>query len=170
MGKKTKDELIRAIETAFATTPYPGDDNIGQSHEIDSVTKAFKGKSWRDVSMKLAFDYRGELSYFTPNAFRFYLPGFMIAVLQHPEAVDTLPTNLILRLTPPEAFEDRWPRATIDRMTQNFLTNSDLYTPEEVKAIGDFLEFYAKSSLDDFETSQLKFIDKAIAFWRWKNS
>ncbi len=89
-------ELVKAIETAFADTPYPGDGQIG-TLELDF---SFRGLNWKQVPIEVLFYHRDETSSFTPEGFRFYLPAMMFGVLLHFEEVDTLTQNLIYRLVP----------------------------------------------------------------------
>ena len=75
------------IESAFADSQYPGDWCLISSAEGDEparVAEAFAGKSdWRSVDAGF-IDQAPEglgssLSFFSDEAFRFYLPAFMLA-------------------------------------------------------------------------------------------
>jgi hypothetical protein len=82
-------EAIKAlIRSAFAETPYPGDDALVRSvgDEPDEVVELFRGKDdWRVLTADFV-DRAGaaspcSLSFFSAGAFRFYLPAYLIADL-----------------------------------------------------------------------------------------
>jgi hypothetical protein len=76
------------IRSAFADTPYPGDDALvrGAGDEPDEVVDLFRGRTdWRALS-PVFVDRAGAaspsaLSFFSAGAFRFYLPAYLIADL-----------------------------------------------------------------------------------------
>lgn len=81
------NELIPKIEDAFADVPYPGDEDLTDStygEEPEALVEEFRGKTdWRKLDpgfLDQAPDGWGTaLSFFSPNALRFYLPAYMIA-------------------------------------------------------------------------------------------
>lgn len=82
----TADEVKALIRSAFAGTPYPGDDALVRSagDEPDEVVELFRGRDdWRELPADFV-DRAGAaspsaLSFFSAGAFRFYLPAFLIA-------------------------------------------------------------------------------------------
>jgi hypothetical protein len=84
----TRDEVKALIRDAFADTEYPGDDALvrSQGDEPDEVVALFRGKTdWRALNASFV-DLAGAaspsaLSFFSPAAFRFYLPAYLIADL-----------------------------------------------------------------------------------------
>ncbi|MHC4454823.1 MAG: DUF6714 family protein [Planctomycetota bacterium] len=93
------ESIKNVIRRAFVYATYPGDNNLrgsNQGEEPYLLEEEFKGKTdWRtlDVSfIDLAPDGFGSaLSFFSTDAFRFYLPAFLIAdideVLMHGDPV-----------------------------------------------------------------------------------
>jgi hypothetical protein len=82
-------EAVQAlIRAAFADTPYPGDDSLVRStgDEPDEVVELFRGRTdWRALDAEFV-DRAGAaspsaLSFFSPGAFRFYLPAYLVADL-----------------------------------------------------------------------------------------
>ena len=74
------------IREAFAKTQYPGDWCLRGSNEGDEpylVEAAFKGKDdWRTIDASYldeAHGYGSALSFFSDEAFHFYLPAYLIA-------------------------------------------------------------------------------------------
>lgn len=86
------DELIASISRAFAAIPFPGDENIiaGDSlhfatcDECREVRGFFRGKT-RESCAKDENGYRqtvNAFSLFTPAAWQYYLPVYLIGCLQ----------------------------------------------------------------------------------------
>ena len=83
-------ELERRIREAFASVEFPGDWCLTRSKEGEEpllLAQEFKGKNdWR--SLDAAFldqapdGYASALSFFSDEAFRFYLPAYLLADLQ----------------------------------------------------------------------------------------
>ncbi len=77
------------IRSAFDAVEYPGDDRIAVTDsygdEPELTAAAFVGKRDRWAISSADLDYASLnaccLSFFTPEAFRFYLPAFMVADL-----------------------------------------------------------------------------------------
>ncbi len=81
-------ELKQGIEEAFAEAVYPGDDNITISActcgECTETRAFFGGKHWRDVAATgQPFHIMwGGLAILSPEAWRFYLPAYMLLSLK----------------------------------------------------------------------------------------
>jgi hypothetical protein len=81
---------IAQIRSAFAAAEYPGDWCLRGSNEGEEpylLEKEFKGKTdWRVLDGKFLDQapdgYGSALSFFSDEAFRFYLPAYMIADLR----------------------------------------------------------------------------------------
>lgn len=80
-------DLIERIRAAFAEVPFPGDDDLaGVSHgdEPAAVRRDFAGKdNWQMLDARF-LDQAPEgwataLAFFSPAAYRFYLPAYLIA-------------------------------------------------------------------------------------------
>src|SRR4051794_33677193 len=99
MYMRPRTQLQHPVKTkilkAFAATPYPGDKNLvtdqsGYDPEYREVLRAFKGKGWKDISVEMVRKYKDALPLFTPAAFRYYLPAYMIACVDSYYDVDTV--------------------------------------------------------------------------------
>ncbi|MBA3873067.1 MAG: hypothetical protein H0X30_28370 [Anaerolineae bacterium] len=87
MSYKTKreQELIQQIESAFVDSVRPSDDELIVNPEYDKADKFiqdFKGKTWQDVTLEILYRRRLQLPLFTAQAFRYFLPAFLIAPLR----------------------------------------------------------------------------------------
>ena len=87
--------LKKLIVEAFANVPYPGDDNITKCpyncSECRRIAVYFKGKSNTGCTAEDLRNYHVALSLFTPEAFHFFLPGFMLASVDSYERGDVIP-------------------------------------------------------------------------------
>ncbi len=84
----TTESVKAMIRSAFADAPYPGDTALVRSvgDDPDEVAELFRGRDdWRALTAEFV-DRAGAaspsaLSFFSPGAFRFYLPAYLIADL-----------------------------------------------------------------------------------------
>ena len=87
---KRAEEVKAAIRSAFAAVEYPGDWCLRGSNEGDEpylLEEQFKGKTaWSDLDASFIDQapdgYGSALSFFSDEAFHFYLPAYLIADLQ----------------------------------------------------------------------------------------
>jgi hypothetical protein len=87
-GSPTAEAVKTQIRSAFADTPYPGDEALvrSQGEEPDEVVELFRGRTdWRvlpaDFVDRAGAASPSALSFFSAGAFRFYLPAYLIADL-----------------------------------------------------------------------------------------
>ena len=87
--------LKEAIKAAFADVPYPGDNNITHCpyhcRPCQEIADYFKGRTWEGHSVEELRDHHTALSLFTPEAFQYFLPTFMLASLDSYDKVNILP-------------------------------------------------------------------------------
>src|ERR1700751_5199817 len=87
--------LKETITQAFADVPYPGDDNITRCpyncSECRRIAVYFKGKPSIGYPVEELRNFHVALSLFTPEAFHFFLPGFMLASMNSYEKGDVIP-------------------------------------------------------------------------------
>jgi hypothetical protein len=158
MSKKLRQELVKKIESAFADTPYPGDENLVNlyhndvfCHECAEIKEIFKGKEWKTVAKETLARYYASLSLFKPQAYRYYLPAFLIAPLQLIElkTADNLPPSIVFSLSPRHKEEDY------------FQSRIRGFNAAQKSVITEFLEFYVQRTADSDKT-----LRKALRFWR----
>jgi hypothetical protein len=152
------------IEKAFDDVPYPGDDNLIHSRYQEAIDKAeyFKGIKWQDwkdnPSQFLDMRLNGALFWFTKEAYRYYLPLYMIQALIDYEKADLLPGEVISSLAPP-----------VDKpgLIKHVSREIDFMTPSQLKAILSFLEFFKREHGGDFSewpiTEAITNIQRAIS-------
>jgi hypothetical protein len=85
-----KEKIITQIIAAFVAVEYPGDwclRDSNEGHEPYLLEEEFKGKTdWRALDPKFLDQapdgYGSALSFFSDEAFHFYLPAYMIASIR----------------------------------------------------------------------------------------
>jgi hypothetical protein len=127
------------IMSAFADVPYPGDDHI-TSHqdclECEAIARYFCGTSWRDHQLAKLWEYHAAIALFTPQAFHYFLPAFMLATLEHPQDADLIPHSIASQFTRPLQTEN-------DERCRYFTDRFSLFTAPQRAAIAAFLRGYA---------------------------
>jgi len=144
MGEEERDERLQRlkdeIEGAFRDMPYPGDDNIAANKrdECEEGLAAFKGKHWKDITFEfLVPNLKSSATFFTPEAYRFYLPAYLMVVAEYYFESDALSVNIIKDLVlPDEGKYEKWKR-NCDEFYERF----EPLNTEQKRAIKSFLEF-----------------------------
>ncbi|NDJ74695.1 MAG: hypothetical protein GYB65_00435 [Chloroflexi bacterium] len=128
-------KLVERIKAAFASCKYPGDDQLvtnTSDEDLESVqiANAFRGKTWEDISLEMLEYHRGDLIFFTPEAFCHYLPAYLIAAITGGKVLGLeLRASLVDSLTPP-----RKPGYALDW----FMERAKRFTPAQVGVIQDY--------------------------------
>lgn len=90
--------LQETIKAAFADVSYPGDNNITRCpyhcRPCQEITDYFKGKTWEGHAVEDLRDHHSALSLFTPEAFHYFLPAFMLASVESYDKLDILPDSI----------------------------------------------------------------------------
>lgn len=74
-------ELAGLIRTAFAATPAPAPHDLSgsaQGAEPFEYAVEFRGRDWRTLSAEFLGRHGAALSYFSPAAFRYFLPAYLL--------------------------------------------------------------------------------------------
>jgi hypothetical protein len=87
MSYKTKreKELIQQIESSFVDSHLAGDYELvvnPEHFEADELIRNFKGKNWQEIKLKTLYWHRLSLPLFTVEAFRYFLPAFLVVPLR----------------------------------------------------------------------------------------
>ena len=93
LSDQRSQDLRERVLSAFEPVPYPGHENIskvrGDSQEGDETYAVFSGRNWRDRSTwQAASNHSEALTWFTPEAFHYFLPAFLLACLDEQIATD----------------------------------------------------------------------------------
>lgn len=144
----TPDQLIELVKSSFTEAKFPGVQNLSRGYQTDepeAVKREFWNKQdWRtlepDFIDRAPKGLASALSFFSDAAFRFYLPAYMIADVQHLFRRVDLPFYLVHYFTDKVFFstgeKDKW-------MLNDKLNRCSFFTSNEVRAIIAYLEYVA---------------------------
>lgn len=148
--------LIPKIQKAFANLTYVGDENIirdsiqGYRIDADSIYEAIIGKRWNEIDYDTASKEVDGLRYLTPQAFQYYLPGFLTAFLD--ETPDS--QGSAYRYRDP-IYWIFLPGETPDFL-EHFKTLMSCLTESQKQVIVEFLRIYLESDQNEEETKRLR--------------
>jgi hypothetical protein len=126
------------IEAAFADVPYPGDDHIADHQdrlECDDVRAFFGGKSWRELKLPELYGWHSALNFFTPQALKYYLPGFMLASLGLWREADLIPQWILGGWRPGDDGET-------EAMRKYRIERQSIFSSSQRQAIAAYLREY----------------------------
>lgn len=101
-----RSEMLNQITRAFPKQPYPTaqavtlKDDVKGTEESD-IAQAFQGKSWQDLDAETVRYHAVALHFFTPQAYRHFLPAYMTLCVTHYTEVDVAVDMLISTLRSP---------------------------------------------------------------------
>lgn len=171
------EALSLQIRTAFIQTSSLAEDWIvvalpGDDPECDRILKAFRGRDWKEISTETVRKFADALPLFTPAAFRYYLPAYMLTSLEEgggnpfssaePDSGfdnGDVMDFVLFRLTLPESVED----------CSYFLERAQQFSRSERSAIARYLETVAERKETEWPGEELALqreeIARAIRFW-----
>jgi hypothetical protein len=76
-----------------------------KGEEAEQDVAPFAGQSWQDIDERTLTKHYYVLYWFTPEAFHYYLPAFLVCGLNHPRAIFVV--SLIQLLRPTRAADQR---------------------------------------------------------------
>ena len=82
--------LIACIEDAWRDVPRPPDSGIftPDSYDDEDIVNYFSGTTWRGHHAADLRAYSSAFTFFTPAAWHYWLPAFVIAAIEEPEEAD----------------------------------------------------------------------------------
>ncbi len=103
------NELRNVIMEAFQTNPYPGDDfdKISATTVDEDIVECFRGSTWAGHLIADLRKHHVALTFFTIEAFRYWLPAFMLAELEDPDEADIIAEHIAWNLSDQEYGPDR---------------------------------------------------------------
>ena len=160
---ESKAELIQRIHRAFTGTVRPNSDDIIIGNPYDDIEseelyEKLKDLNWVEIPSNVAWHRPDQLSFLTPDALRYFLPGYIIACIDDPDEADVLWDNVVWELIPPpdtngERF--KYPKGRFARLVLGM-------TAEQREAVYEYVRFdYCES---DEITRQR--IEPALQYWR----
>lgn len=152
------ERLLQELEVAFGKLPVPGDedivyDNSGSHAECEGIRRLFSGRRWQDLT-PLNLYGQAEALFFTPRAFRFFLPAFVRASLLDPERADLIPDAILASLVPPG--RDESPQQRKERVVASARSRGI-----SAAVVQDLLRATEEPGVPDDGQSRLQLLDDA---------
>ena len=167
----TEEQILafeERVERSFANVPYPGDDNIVYNNvaydpECKDILGTFRSRTWRSISKEDVLRHKDSPPLFTPAAFRYYLPAYLIECAKHRLELDVAPENLASGLTPP--------RREAGSKWNFFWARAQLFDAEQCRVIIEYLELTVDFVQKDWAgtgtvPTSLARLKQAIEWWR----
>ncbi|MHB1037231.1 MAG: DUF6714 family protein [Pirellulales bacterium] len=135
-------QLTDAVRRAFWDVSYPGDDilladDCYDLHELERLQFREWNSHWANVPDNVIEQHANSLPFLSPEAYRFYLPAFIIYTLEKPESsAPVLPFVVYDLMDTAEGRRDCYERRIA------------LLSPEQKCAVLDFLQ-YVRDELKD---------------------
>jgi|GEM_PF-3849258 len=161
MDERKKLELVLDIQKTFST---PLENNelfveiAPQYFDTESVTEDLDFMNWYDVPLQILVKYRIHFWALTADAFRFYLPAMLTAIIKHPHNIDTLTDFVIHSLTPKDE----------SHTDSIFIERSSRFSTDEARVILKFLESYFDLFPPEewsYSAKDVRDLNSAIQFW-----
>ena len=95
-------QLRAVIMDAFSSTPHPGMQNTTEHScgECDELRNTFGPMEWEAIPQDIIDDNFGQLSLFTPEAYRYFLPAYLLRCLDNFDPDNMVCEFVIYSLTP----------------------------------------------------------------------
>jgi len=162
-----KEEVVEHIRSAFGGSrcPPPGRivyDSSGSHAEAQQVARHFGGRDWGDVDSKsiLAYDDAADasaaLSFMSPEGFRYYLPAFLLFILEQEEKAGLIAASTISKLAP-------WSDPDDEQMTRFCNERLVQFSDMERQAIVQFLQYTREHDTGSLSGEEL---DRALQYWK----
>jgi hypothetical protein len=151
--KKVEDSILLAFSDM---EPPPNDklvkDNSGYHFDCNAAKAAFQGLHWKDVPLATVLSHPESLSAFTLEAFRFYLPAYLLASMFYYYEADVIPGNIVTDFKPPSHPYDR----------KRHDLKLRVFTRDQRDAIKKFFQFLDQEHGDDFLFGELQEATQAL--------
>lgn len=106
-------DVREQILAAFAETPRPRMKGISvETYDDEDTERFFKIKQWRSLRAKELREHSSALSFFTPEAFRYFLPAFMLAEIDDAETADIIAGSIAFHFNCGHFAGERKPKST----------------------------------------------------------
>ena len=160
--QKEIERLKLAIDIVFDNVQYPGYGEFDCDHcactcvGTDPEISAFREfTDWRSIPDSIIEFNNSALSFFSARGYQFYLPRFLIYVLEHYDSAEIVIDSTLYSLDPLGSdLEDR----------DSYLTKYDRLSLEQKTVIFEFLQFIRRYLVDEFFDEAT--VESALEYWR----
>jgi|GEM_PF-1383864 hypothetical protein len=113
----TNRQLESLIEDAFAKVQYPSGERLSVPTNDDEGThEHFCGTHWRDHSAATLQRFQSALWFFTPAAFAYFLPAYMLAVLKGGEPSQVIWGHILAQFSRSSRAAELLPALSCDQV------------------------------------------------------
>jgi hypothetical protein len=94
--------VLAQIDTAFATVPRPGNDELLHPNCADDndIMALYEVTDWHDLSDATVENEYAALSFLSPAGFRYFIPAYMSFTLRNPESGAAAVESTLWSLSP----------------------------------------------------------------------
>lgn len=98
-----REEIVRQIKFVFTTKNIPKPDSTinSNSGEAISIKRIFTNKEWIEVNQEDIIYHNSALGFLTHTAFQYYLPAYMMMMLNDIYKADIVASKVVNQLTLP---------------------------------------------------------------------
>lgn len=154
MTAPSADDVRLAILRAWqASVPPPPDRISATTYDDEGVGAYFRGRTFEGHEVAALRYHSVGLSFFTPEAFAYYLPAYLLAVLKDRETADTIYDSIFFHLSPKQ-LGMQWADSYRARIAG--------FTEEQKQAIGAYLAWCAAPYEE--AGSSLAEVDQILAY------
>ena len=155
MQKKELDQeqvenLKNQIFKTFADTKQPAKEDIalGDYEQCKEMRNDFAGIKWQEISDELLLKQYDAIPLFTPQAFIYFLPAFLIYTLKNFDSHSLLGEFTIYALTP----DKKW---NLDNMKSYWTERLSLLSNKQMEVIYDFLDLAKQNPIYEYEFNSI---------------
>jgi len=139
MGFPDRVEVCRLIHLAFPSEPFEGVVTRGcKCDECEELQKSLRGHSWTDLTDETFEAQFGGLPLLSPEAFRSFLPAWLVRSLNHLEARDQRIREWTLYELAVYHDDDDEP-SDLSRQTERPRLRKECLSPEQTRTVRTFL-------------------------------
>ncbi len=140
------EHLKREIFKVFGEVEQPAEDNMisHECEECDAVKNDFAGVNWKDAGGELLERNHDKIPLFSPAAFNYFLPAFLMYVVDNFDSHSTVGEFTIYALAPGK----RWNQ---DDMETYWSERFGLFSDEQMNVIYSFLKLAKENPIYESE-------------------
>lgn len=135
MPAPTAADVRAAIHAAWRNSVRPPDNRVSApTYDDEGVSAYFAGRPWQGHEVEALRYHSVGLSFFTAEAFCYYLAAYLLAVLEDLEAADTIYDGILFHLSPTQLGK-QW--------ADDYRTKIAGFTEEQKRAVVAYLAWCA---------------------------
>lgn len=125
--------LAARVSRSFLEVPAPDRITVlpaEEDFESALIMQAFRGKHWSELTPELVQGRPEAIAFLSPEAFRFFLPGYLLIAIQDLSGLDVSLIGLLYAMAGPIRREERFQMLSEEQLL-TVLSVLEALTPEE---------------------------------------